>query len=549
MTGINFCTRIIEAAALHPERLALSVPRSKDGYCSSDAISYGELLAEVGRLQTSLDALGLKSGQRVLVFSRPAIPLYVLLIAMLARGLVPVLVDRGMSRERLLAAMRLSKAAAVMGDRDVLKFWWWFPPLWTLPRYALDGSCFGVRDLRNQERRKKESRTDAKANCTLLTADAHGLITFTSGSTGRPKGADRTHGSLLAQHLAIREHWPDRDDDIDMPCFPVLVLHNLCCGISTMLPPIDLATPGNINAERVIAGIKEGRITRIAAAPAFMQGLTRHAMEHGIVLPQIRSLIVGGSTLTRELVEHCLQVFPQAEARVVYGSTEAEPIADIHFQELLAGWNDEAGQLVGHIAANTEVCIVNPALPLNNADDVMHARQAPGTVGEILVAGPHVLHRYVDDEAATRENKILRSDGLVWHRTGDTGFFDSTQGLWLVGRLKDALTGKNGGVYTFALEKTVDALPGIARSALIMSPDEKSRAAILVIQGSIENHLVCLKEILQNSGLARIHLSQINNMPVDGRHNSKIDRAALRDLWQRRKLSALTTFEFAEQPS
>ena len=73
--------------------------------------------------------------------------------------------------------------------------------------------------------------------------DQSALISFTSGSTGRPKGADRTHSILLAQHDALQAHAPGREGEIDMPCFPAVVLHNLSCGISSVVPPIDLRHP------------------------------------------------------------------------------------------------------------------------------------------------------------------------------------------------------------------------------------------------------------------------------------------------------------------
>ncbi|PJB40619.1 MAG: hypothetical protein CO108_14375, partial [Deltaproteobacteria bacterium CG_4_9_14_3_um_filter_63_12] len=47
------------------------------------------------------------------------------------------------------------------------------------------------------------------------------------GSTGRPKGANRAHDILVAQHLALSAQFPAADDEVDMPCFAVIPLHNL----------------------------------------------------------------------------------------------------------------------------------------------------------------------------------------------------------------------------------------------------------------------------------------------------------------------------------
>jgi len=241
MSGINLVQPVFEAWDGHPDKPALKVSRLQGlELKETQSLTYGQLKEETGRYQRALEAMDLKTGDRVLVLSRVRAELYVLMIALLAMGLVPVLIDRGMKAARIRAAIRLSGAKVAIGEADILRFWWLFPPLWRMQRLALDGKVLGVDDFRAWLPNHGVPR------CSLLPPDAHGLITYTSGSTGLPKGADRTHRSLIAQHHAIREHWPDQPDDVDCTCFPVLVLHNLSCGISTVLPPIDLAAPRSL---------------------------------------------------------------------------------------------------------------------------------------------------------------------------------------------------------------------------------------------------------------------------------------------------------------
>jgi acyl-CoA synthetase (AMP-forming)/AMP-acid ligase II len=530
MTGINVCSRILEAGLRQPGRLAISVPRAADGYRSSDRLTYGELLAQAGARQQALRRIGLTAGDRVLLLARPGIALYVLMVALLASGIVPVLIDRGMSRARMVAALRASGARVAIGERGILRWWWMVPALWRMRRYALDGRALGVATLSGGQ-----AEGAPALECVPLPAEAHGLITFTSGSTGAPKGADRTHGSLVEQHLAIRAHWPDRDDDIDMSCFPVLVLHNLCCGISTVMPAVDLATPGNPDAARVLEQLMEDGVTRVSAAPAFVSKLVQHALQHDVKLTTVRSLVVGGATLPPGLAERCLCVFPQADCRIVYGSTEAEPIAEIGMADFIAQGDAGRGHLLGHPASVTEVCIVDAALPLASDADVERAQLPAGATGEILVAGRHVLHGYVDNPAANRETKIARADGLVWHRTGDAGHLDAQGRLWLEGRLKDAVLVVGALHHTFAIEKAIDALPGVERSALLQ--DDTGGVALVLAGQPLEP--ARLRAVLQRHGIAAVRRYQVAAMPVDGRHNSKIDRVALREALKRGRLMSL----------
>ncbi len=516
---INVCTRIFAASQLHPERLALSIPQMQGlQYQGEENLSYGELAERCAQMQHGLKKLGLMIGDRVLILARPQVQTYVLMLALLSLGLVPVLIDRGMSRPRILASIRVSRAKIAIGEVAVLRLWWLFPPLWKLPRYALNGHAAGVNDLR-----PLMSKIADTPECELLDPSAHGLITFTSGSTGNPKGADRTHHSLIEQHLAIRAHWPDQDDDIDSPCFPVLVLHNLCCGISTIMPRVDLAAPAHVNGRQIMSQWRESGITRISAAPAFMSRVCQFALSTKQQFPAIRAIAIGGSTLPYDLVINLDMIFPNAEIMLVYGSTEAEPIAEIFLPELRQYWQHYAGHLVGLPAVGAEVRIVDPDADLDSESDVDIAAVSADNIGEILVAGKHVLHGYVDNPAANKESKIPRARGDVWHRTGDAGFFDPEGRIWLVGRIKDALWIENERVYTFAPEKDCDALAGVVRSALV----QYQQQTILVLEATACPEHRQLLAILHKHGIPQASLVLVKKMPVDGRHNSKIDRTAL----------------------
>ncbi len=533
MTGINLIRPILDACRDHPERMALRIPQMEGQRCAGEQVmTYGDLGVEVGRLQRALQAMGLKQGDRVLILSRVRSEIYTLMIALLGLGMVPVLIDRGMSPDRIRQSIRLSKARAAIGEARILRLWWLFPPLWFIKRLAIDDRLIGVDDLRTW----KPDHADPQA--VDLDEHAHGLITFTSGSTGQPKGADRTHASLIAQHDAIREHWRDIPDDIDSPCFPVMVLHNLCCGITTVLPRVDLAAPGQVDAAQVLGQIGQDGITRVSGAPAYMRRLVNHAIEQKLELPHVRAVAIGGSTLFADLIEKLPAVFPHADFSLVYGSTEAEPVAVIGLSELRADGDLHPGHLVGLPVPDVQIAVVSPDAMVCDEITVLAARLPFFQVGEILVAGPHVLKGYVDNPEATRENKIPRHDGEVWHRTGDAGFLDERGRLWLVGRMKDVLQLGEVRLWPYPLEKALDALPGVRRSAAILW----QKQLLLVIEGDLLPSEDAVRRLLIDHQVTAAQWALIPLMPVDGRHNSKIDRPALRNLLQadRLKPQALT---------
>lgn len=516
---MNFCDAIVQATLQHPQRMALSIPNAHDRYQTNDEVTYQQLLDRAASIQSGLAMKGFQTGDRILIIARPSIALYALVIALLGAGMAPVLIDRGMSRHRMLSAIKSSHAKAAIGEAALLRLWWFMPPLWRIPLYALDSKAIGVTTL-------PKPIKHTQFECLALPSEHHGLITFTSGSTGQPKGADRTHKSLIEQHHAIRDHWPDRPDDLDSPCFPVLVLHNLCCGISTLLPATDLAHPGQVNAAAVLNQLQQYAVTRIACAPAYLTRLVTIGLATSITLPAIRSVVIGGSTMPDYLARHVQQLFPNAQIRIVYGSTEAEPIADIDLTELLSDWQAGQGHLVGRPTDKINVVIIPTAPSIECASQIENHRPQVGCIGEIIVSGAHVLQGYVDNPQANKENKIPRPDGGVWHRTGDVGYFDDKGRIWLVGRMRDALYLAGQPFYTFPVEKALDNLPSLQRSALLPSTcHDKKYDSVLVIQGDPVIQKVI--DILHQHGLQNTHLYQIKTMPLDGRHNSKIDRASL----------------------
>jgi acyl-CoA synthetase (AMP-forming)/AMP-acid ligase II len=525
---MNFCEAIVQAAGQTPQRIALSIPRASDLYRSCDEVTYEQLLDRAAAIQSGLARKRLTCGDRVLVLATPGIELYALVIALLGAGMVPVLIDRGMNRARVMAALKASGASAAVGERSILRLWWLFAPLWRLARIALDGKAPGVSQLPDVDGGRS-------FQCIDLAPDHHGLITFTSGSTGQPKGADRTHNSLIEQHRAIRAHWPDRQDDLDSPCFPVLVLHNFCCGISTILPATDLAHPGQVNAPLVLEQLQQNRVSRIACAPAYLSRLVSAAQISGTTLPDVRSVVVGGSTMGQQLAYHCQSLFPKARIRIVYGSTEAEPIADIDLPELIQDWHKGEGHLVGKPADMVEVRIIPPGQPMDSASQIEACEPQACLIGEILVSGPHVLQGYVDNPEANRENKIPRQQGGVWHRTGDAGYLDEQGRIWLVGRVKDVLGTGEQTRYPYPAEKALDCLPGITRSALLSPISEGDADSILVVEGNPDSP--GLKDALHHYGFQNTRIYTVDNMPVDGRHNSKIDRPALLNLIRKKVLN------------
>ncbi|KAB2845862.1 MAG: AMP-binding protein, partial [Hyphomicrobiaceae bacterium] len=219
--------------------------------------------------------------------------------------------------------------------------------------------------------------------------------------------------------------------------------------------------------------------------------------------PPLEAVFTGGGPVFPHLLKALTRWAARAQVHAVYGSTEAEPIAHVaaseiskeDYSSMASGKGLLAGRPVQEVA-------------LRFLDD------------EILVAGRHVNEGYLDpsDDSETK----IRENGRTWHRTGDLGRLDEHGRLWLLGRR----AGRIGGLNPFAVECAALAWPGVEGAALASVGGEP----VLALCGDLsrQEEWRFLARTLSIKSVR--HLSRI---PLDRRHNSKVDYVRLQRQLQR----------------
>ncbi len=367
-------------------------------------------------------------------------------------------------------------------------------------------------------------------------ADAHlhqcdfgtpALLTFTSGSTGQPKAAVRSHGLLLAQRTALKEALELTPGEGDLTTLPIFVLANLACGVSSVIADADLRKVGAVKAGPIVRQIQEQRPVSTVASPAFLERVVEHCESPGIQLESFRRIYTGGAPVFPKLMKRLKKVAPAAEVVAVYGSTEAEPIAHVAFGEMseadLAAMREGKGLLAGRPVRQIELRILKNqwSRPIGDYSESAFAADCmkSGEVGEIVVHGDHVLQGYLRG-MGDQETKF-RVGGRVWHRTGDLGYLDGEGRLWLLGRCEGRIEDAKGELFPFAVECAAMESEGVKRAALVAVSGRR----ILAVEGEggVE---VELKKKLSWAELDEVR--RVAKVPVDKRHNAKVDYVELR---------------------
>ena len=507
----NIAELLLRKSQEHPQKTALIFPHPNGDI----HYSYAQLQEKVWALMSELNQHDIQENDRLVVLFPVSVELYTIIAAIYSIGAVAILIDPGMGLSRITSALNTAKPKALISTQKVLRLRWFIPTLWKIPKFfCIDGKSWGCTSLVQPHVPK------TKPTLVSRKEKDQALITFTSGSTGDPKGANRHHQFLLAQHHALLRSFPPHEHQVDMTCFPVVVFHNLSCGHTTVIPHCNIAEPASMNPHVITTQLQQYSVTSLSAAPVFIDKLTTHLKESHTSLPLLKQLALGGAPVSAKLQKKICATLPSTDSIAVYGSTEAEPMAHHHIQDpvldkdaFIAGEPVDFIQL--KIVSLPEDIPAHPNLSSFETDDV----------GEIIVCGEHVNEGYIDNPKANATNKITDYQGSIWHRTGDRGYMTANGCVWLTGRTNDIVHHHDNIFDPFPIESRLLKLPFVQQVALV----EKNRKGYLFLnlEKEDEQNINTIIEHLQDSE-KELTICISKKLPVDGRHNSKIDRPTIR---------------------
>jgi olefin beta-lactone synthetase len=515
----NIIELFLASAAANPD--AVAIIDHVDGHDRST--TFAVLDEQAARVAALLETRGIGAGSPVLLFHPPSAELYAVLIAIFRVGAIAMVVDVSAGRRTLDAACDALPPAALFASGRGLLFALTRGALRRI-RVKLTSARFapGVDTLAMAARLPRSERVATVAG------ESPALVTFTSGSTGAAKGAVRTHDVLRAQHEALGSV-AARRGEVDLVSLPIVVLSNLASGATSVIPIGDIRRPGAIDPGPVLGQVARARVTRITTSPALVERLVagggRASSGFPVALGGVR-IVTGGGPVFPDLIERATAA-TGAELVAVYGSTEAEPIAHVSSSAIganeIAAMRAGSGLLAGRAVPETTVRII----PLESSSEAQleallgeHAQPGAGIRGEIVVSGRHVVPGYLHGrgDAGTK----IRVNGVAWHRTGDAGYLDEDGRLWLLGRVRGTIADSRGTLHPFAVETAARLLIPGRRSVLAAHHGRR----VLLIEGELDHaDRASLEEGLQWAALDRIVANV--EIPLDRRHNSKVDYAAL----------------------
>jgi fatty-acyl-CoA synthase len=302
--------------------------------------------------------------------------------------------------------------------------------------------------------------------------DDGAMILYTSGTTGHPKGALLTHGNITWNCLNVIVDFDFASTDVALMISPMFHVASLDMGVlPTLLKGGTVVLEPKFDPERTLQLIERHRATTISGVPTTYQMLCEHPAWDRTDLSSLNKLTCGGSAVP-------LRVLDAYERRGLrfsngYGMTETAPGATT----LPAARSRDKTGSSGLPHFFTEVRIANLADPAAGPP-------SPGTVGEIQIKGPNVIHEYWNRPDSTADS--YTEDG--WFKSGDMGYRDEDGFVFVSDRLKDMIISGGENIYPAEVEQAITELDAVGSVAVIGVPDDRwgevPRAVVLLREGA-----------------------------------------------------------------
>lgn len=481
----NITDRLYLNAKNTPNKTALIM---EDG----NSFTFIELIGQIQARRLFLRQQSLQAGDRVLVLVPLSQEFVLLLFALFAENIIPVLIDPRLPKTHWKKSIAESKVKAIFSTQKILRMrwiWWW------MQNYRL----YATENLSLHS-----TSTDSAPSVSLIgqprpTSDQDTImITLTSGTTGPAKMISRSFGILKNQQKQVSMHLPPLSQDIHLPLYGVSLLHSLVHGSTTVLAK-------DHSPQNLLSLMAQHNVTRFSSPPSTLSALTSFiqttadaaTFSSSLVL---KNILTGSAPIPRWLVRETQECFPQASINIVYGSTECEPISTkkvdySFFSSSFYGYN--VGKIIPNITLLKKYFVTIQGT----------------TLFELLLKGTNCTPN--------------SPDGYL--HTGDIGYMNDNEELVLVGRKTDLLKWPFLGL----LEEQFETLSGVKRVVIQSQTDHKH--LIVFVEISPKNPWMPIKvemqRMIQQSSLDLTSLKwkfqRLKKVPVDARHGWKIQRHLL----------------------
>ena len=333
---------------------------------------------------------------------------------------------------------------------------------------------------------------DSNLTCTVpeILPDDTACLFFTSGTTGRAKAAVICHRSLvsgmmntqmaleeaftriaMAYEISVEELSKHLPQTVSLMVFPLFHMSG-CTSVflTALFGGNKLVLMDRWDGKELLRLTEQEKISSIGGVPAMHWDILNAMKETDYDLSSVRSISCGGQAFPLNLIEALQEAFPNIVLGAGYGMTETTGAISSSNGEAFAKKPDSSGQIFPMV----DVRIVG-----ENGEDLPNYES-----GEIYARGPLIMKGYYNRPDATAEVII---DG--WMKTGDIGFRDDDDYLFIIDRKTDMVISAGENIYCVEVEQTLSQNPKVKELAAFGVPDERLGERLVIVVSPADENL------------------------------------------------------------
>ncbi len=498
-----------------PEMFRITVLRYPDRPCFTEyspdriSLSYSQAYDRIRSVAAYLRSLGLKKDEKIALTGKNSPEWAVAYLAILEAGAIVVPIDYQISTPEITNLIKASDAGILFVDEE--------------KSAELKASCPWLRTtlslFKNGEGYIYELSPpagDTLPEAHAVAEDDTAAILFTSGTTGVPKGVMLSHSNLVSDCYLAQANLTVLHTDVFYALLPIHHSYTmLAVFIEAISTGAEIVFGKKMVVKQILKDLKEAKVTMFLGVPLLfnklLNGILKGVKEKGALVFGLISFLMGVSGAIKKIfkvnpgkkifhsildkaslstIRICISgggplapsVFKKYNELGIdfiqgYGLTETSPILTLNPKE------HYKVDSVGKIIPQVQMKILEP-----NEDGI----------GEIAVKGPMVMKGYYKMPEETAE--VFTEDG--WFKTGDLGYMDEEDYVYLTGRAKNLIVTEGGkNVYPEEIENRFQLYVEIDQ-ILVKGYHEKANESVELIKALIYPEQEWLKKLADTEAAA-----------------------------------------------
>jgi malonyl-CoA/methylmalonyl-CoA synthetase len=411
-------------------------------------ITYSLLQQISNRVGNALIEMGLKKGERVILYMPKSVEQVIFHIGVQKVGAISVILNPGFKKEEMTYFLEDTDAKiVVVGKKEEAL-------IRTVGDKRLILSVDGESPFRQE---KLFPECSPQISEVESTSQDPALLIYTSGTTGQPKGAILTQENLAQDAKNIIHIWEITERDVLCHALPLFHVHGLCFALHTaLIAGAKIVMFDEFSPETVIDILsrQEGELacTMFMAVPTMYLRVIDWMKGKKQDFSHLRMLASGSAPLLPKDFEKIREVLGKEPVE-----REGMSETGMNFSNPLRGVRKSGS--IGLPLPNVEVRIVNPET-FQDLD--------VGEVGEIWLKGPNVTPGYW---GKPRETESVFVNG--WFRTGDLGKKDKDGYYYITDRLKHIIISGGENISPKEIESVINQHQNVLESCVVGISDEK----------------------------------------------------------------------------